>query len=322
VELMGENLNESRIAYLFEAVRCGTVRAAAEYLDVAPSAVSRQIALLEAEVGVSLVERHRRGICATEAGALLVDYYREQRSHQSDLLSKLQEISGLRRGSVRVLMGEGFVSTMAAGPVMAFHQGHPEISVSVDICGTSDIMRRIAEDEAEIGVVFNPPPDPKVVSRAGSRQPMHAVVGPGFPLAGGGNSVTLRDLMPYPIALAHPSYGTRQLVEAAMLLDKVRLVPAITTNSIAVLKQFAKTGSGFTLLAPLAVAPELESGELIAIPVDNPILQRPETHVVTRIGRMLSPAANRLLQMLCRRMQQYPSNVPWTQSNPNLPKHP
>ncbi|MBV8271943.1 MAG: LysR family transcriptional regulator, partial [Cupriavidus sp.] len=149
----------------------------------------------------------------------------------------------------------------------------------------------------------------KVISRAGSRQPMHAVVGPGFPLVGSGDAVTLRDLMPYPIALAYPSYGTRQLVDAAMLLDKVRLVPAITTNSIAVLKQFAKTGAGFTLLAPLAVAPELESGELVAIPVDNPILQRPETHVVTRIGRMLSPAANRLLQMLCRRMQQYPSHV-------------
>ena len=55
---MADNLTESRIVYFFEAVRCGTIRAAADWLDVAPSAVSRQIGLLETELDATLIERH------------------------------------------------------------------------------------------------------------------------------------------------------------------------------------------------------------------------------------------------------------------------
>ncbi|WP_336935794.1 LysR family transcriptional regulator [Acinetobacter soli] len=61
-------VHENRIKFFFEAVNKGSVRAAADALDVAPSAVSRQISQLEQELAVTLIERHRRGIKATEAG--------------------------------------------------------------------------------------------------------------------------------------------------------------------------------------------------------------------------------------------------------------
>jgi DNA-binding transcriptional LysR family regulator len=300
---MAETVNDSRIPYLYEAVRCGTVRAAADFLDVAPSAVSRQITLLEEELATPLMERHTRGIKPTEAGALLIEYYREQRSHQSDLLAKLQEIRGLRRGTVSVTMGEGFVSAMVSGPIMEFVRAYPEISVSVDIVSTNDVIRKVAEDDAEIGLVFNPPPDAKIVSRARQHAPLHAIVGPAFPLLGKVTSVTLKDLLPYPAALMYEAFGTRQLIDAASMLDKLRLTPAITTNSVTVLKRFVQSGPGFTLLSPLSIAAELAAGELAAIPVDNALLQNSEAHVVTRVGRQSSPAANRLLQHIASQMR-------------------
>lgn len=304
---MPGSFNDSRVAYLYEAARCGTVRAAADYLDVAPSAVSRQIALLEEELGVPLVERHKKGVKPTEAGALLIEYFCQQRSHQADLVSKLQELRGLRRGKISVVMGEGFASTMVAGPIKQFCESYPEISVALDLCSTNDVVRRVSEDESDIGLVFNPTSDPKVVSRAASRQPMHAVVSPEFPLVGKVQSITLQDLLPYPLALTHPEHGTRRLVDAAMLLDRVRLTPTITTNSASILKLFAMSNLGFTFLTRIAVAPELEAGTLVALPVENKLLQSPEAHLVTRVGRQLSPAANRLLQRLGTQMHQYDS---------------
>jgi DNA-binding transcriptional LysR family regulator len=302
---MASPINESRIGYLYEAVRCGTIRAAADYLDVAPSAVSRQIALLEEELAIALVERNKRGVRPTEAGALLIEYFRQQRSHQGDLIAKLQEIRGLRRGMIALVMGEGFASTMVSGPIKQFCESYPEISITLDLCSTSEVMRRVSEDEADIGLVFNPASDTRIVSRVGSRQPMHAIVSPEFPLVGKVQSVTLHDLLPYPLALTHPEHGTRRLVDAAMLLDKVRFTPAITTNSATILKLFAKSNLGFTFLTPIAIAPELAAGELVAIPVENSLLQSPEAHLVTRAGRQLSPAANRLLQRLTAQMNKY-----------------
>ena len=79
---MAESLTESRIVYFYEAVRCGTIRAAADWLNVAPSAVSRQIGLLETELDASLVERHARGVKPTEAGQFVIEYFREQIAHQ------------------------------------------------------------------------------------------------------------------------------------------------------------------------------------------------------------------------------------------------
>ncbi|MBP0639099.1 LysR family transcriptional regulator [Cupriavidus sp. AcVe19-6a] len=300
---------ESRIGYLYEAVRCGTVRAAADFLDIAPSAVSRQIALLEEELATPLVERNKRGVKPTEAGALLLEYFSQQRAHQADLVSKIQELRGLRRGKVTVVMGEGFASTMVGGPIRQFRESHPEISLTVDQCSTNEVVRRVAEDEADIGLAFNPSPDPKVVSRAESRQPMHAVVAPDFPLAGKLGSVTLQDLLPYPLALTHPEHGTRRLVEAAMLLDRVRLTPALTTNSVTLLKLFITNNLGFTFLTRIAVAPELEAGQLTTIPVENRLLQSPEAQLITRVGRQLSPAANRLLQRLATQIRQYDAAV-------------
>lgn len=301
---MAESINESRIAYLYEAIRCGGVRAAADFLNLAPSAVSRQIALLEDELGVALLERHKRGVQPTEAGEMLIEYFRQQRSHKQDLLAKLQEWQGLRLGSISIVMGEGFVSSMVGGPVMEFSARYPGISVKLDICSTNDVLRKVAEDEAEIGLAFNPAHDARVVSRAQLHAPLQAIVGPRFPLFGSTEAVTLHQLSEYSIVLMHEAYGTRQLVDAAMLLDRVRLAPAITTNSLSVLKRLVASGQTYTLLSPIAVAAELELGELAAIPVENALLSNSEAHLITRVGRQLSPAANRLLQHLSAQMRQ------------------
>lgn len=117
---MAETLTESRVVYFYEAVRCGTIRAAADALNVAPSAVSRQIGLLETELDATLIERHARGVKPTEAGAQVVEYFREQLAHKDDLLSRLQELRGLRTGHVSVVQGEGFVSDLLAGPMQNF----------------------------------------------------------------------------------------------------------------------------------------------------------------------------------------------------------
>ncbi|VVE46668.1 LysR family transcriptional regulator [Pandoraea soli] len=301
-------INENRLLYLFEAVQCGTVRAAADRLDIAPSAVSRQIALLEAEMALPLIERHKRGVHLTQAGRLLMEYYREQRAHQEDLLAKLQEVRGLRRGHIRLAVGEGFVSDLMGAPLQYFCKRYPDITLTLDLAGTNEVMRLVAEDDADIGLVYNPPIEPKIVSRAQMRQPVHAIVAPDSPLvdrcrAAGG--LKLDALYDVPLALMHGAYGTRQLMALAEQSEKYRLTPAVTTNSISVLKHFVRAGLGATFLPAFAVSQEIEAGELRALPIDHPILNQAEAHLVTRTGRRLSGAANRLLTHLESKMEAF-----------------
>lgn len=301
-------INESRLSYLFEAVQCGTVRAAADRLDIAPSAVSRQIALLEAELALPLIERHKRGVHLTQAGRLLMEYYREQRAHQEDLLAKLQEVRGLRRGHIRLAVGEGFVSDLMGAPLQFFCKRYPDITLTLDLAGTNEVMRLVAEDDADIGLVYNPPAEPKIVSRAQLAQPVHAIVAPDSPLIAKADklgTLTLDALYDVPLALMHGSYGTRQLMELAEQSEKHRLVPSVTTNSISVLKHFVRAGLGATFLPTFAVSQEIDAGVLRALPIDHPILSSAEAHLITRAGRRLSGAANRLLTHLASKMEAF-----------------
>ncbi|MBR8332381.1 LysR family transcriptional regulator [Burkholderia ambifaria] len=301
---MSDTLTDSRIVYFYEAVRCGTIRAAADWLDVAPSAVSRQIGLLEKELDATLVERHARGVTPTDAGRCVIEYFREQLAHRDDLISRLQELRGLKTGQVSLVLGEGFVSDLLAGPMQQFCRQFPGIRVNLDVGSTNDVIRKISNDEGEIGLVYNPPAEPKLVSRASKRQPMMAIVGPDFPRRSH-KVLTVQQLATYPLAATHPSYGTRQMMEAVEYAERVRLAPIITTNSFAILKEFVKSGLGISVMPAFAVTAELQNKELFAIEIAHPILENAEAHMVTRVGRKLSVAANKMLQMMTGQMRAF-----------------
>ncbi|WP_182286999.1 LysR family transcriptional regulator [Comamonas testosteroni] len=295
---------DSRARYLFEAVYCGSVRAAAEKLGIVPSAVSRQISLLEEELGLTLLERHRSGVVPTEAGQLLLDYHREHTAHRHDMLAKVDALRGLHSGSVSVVSGEGFAQELIDGPIRNFRQQYPGVSISLEIYGTTEIMRRIREDAAEIGLVYYPPADSHITARGAARQPMHAIVHAQHPLASA-EQTSLRELSQWPVAMLQGVYGIRQLVEYAEHKDKIHLSPALTSNLISVLLAFVTSGQGVTLLPPCSVTAELASGRLRAIPIHNPAFLDAEMQLITRTGRHLSPAANRFLLYCMQGMQAF-----------------
>lgn len=136
---VNDEINQRRIAYLYEAVICGSVRAAADKLNLNPSAVSRQISLLEAAVGGPLLERHSKGVKPTETGQLMLDYYRTFLAMAEDLREKLRETRGLERGHIKLAVGDGFISDLMSGPLQAFHKSHQGITLDVQ---TGALLRR------------------------------------------------------------------------------------------------------------------------------------------------------------------------------------
>jgi DNA-binding transcriptional LysR family regulator len=300
-----ETIDFRRVRYLYEAVSQGSVRAAADVLDMNPSVVSRQIAKLEEELSLPLIERHGRGVRATEAGQVLVDYFRQQSSYQDDALTKVQELRGLARGHIDLVLGEGFVSDLMAEPMKDFWRRYPGLTVTMHLAGTNEVLRMVAEDTAHIGLVYNPPEMSGIRSRVAIRQPMCAITLPGHPLARLERQPLLRQIGAYPIALMQGSFGTRQVIELAQQMERVRFSPKLITDSISVIKHFVRSDLGVSLLPAFAVAQEIDAGQLVAIPVDQSLLGATEAHIVTRLGRQLSMASNQLLLQLISTMRAF-----------------
>lgn len=307
---MTKPLDFKRVRYLYEAVTQRSVRAAADSLDMNPSVVSRQIAKLEEELGLALIERHGRGVKPTEAGQALVDYYRQQSAVQDDVVTKLHELRGLGQGHIDLVLGEGFVSDLMAEPMQDFWRRHPGLTVTMHLAGTNEVMRMVAEDAAHIGLVYNPPVNSGIRSRAAIRQPMCVITPPGHPLTQLARQPLLRQVCAHPMALMHGSFGTRQVIEMAAQVERIRLTPKLTTDSISVLKHFVRSDLGVSLLPAFAVAQEVDAGQLVATAVDHRVLGSAEAHIVTRLGRQLSPASNQLLLQLMARMRAFRDERP------------
>ncbi|GLR83689.1 LysR family transcriptional regulator [Bradyrhizobium iriomotense] len=302
---MSDPIDENRLRYLFESARYGSVRTAADALGVNPSVVSRQIAQLEQDLDATLLERHSRGVRPTEAGQLLVEHYRRHAADRDDTLTKLREIQGLQRGHIDLVLGEGFVADLMGGSLGEFWRRHPRLTISLELAGTSEVIRAIADDRCHIGLVYHPPQDPRIRSCAAIRQPICLIARPDHPLARLRRPVKLREVAEYALGIMHAGYGTRQLLAMAETSEKIGLLPKLTTTSISILRHFVRSDLGVTLLPAFSVAADLEDGSLVAIPVENALLASAEAHVITRLGRELPNAASQLLRFLIGRMKAF-----------------
>jgi DNA-binding transcriptional LysR family regulator len=302
---MVSDFDHERLQYLREAVRLGSIRGAAERLKVNPSTVSRQVALLEKQVASNLLERFGRGVRATEAGQLLVEYARLQHSAREDTLAKLAGLKTLKSGHIELATGEGYIGDLLGGPLQEFCQRFPHLTLSLEITGTDGIIEAVLEGEAQIGIVFFPPADRRLHSHIRIRQPICAIVHPKHPLAKLARHLKLADLAPYPIAELKGSYGTQKLMEVAAAAERISFNPIVRTNSFLVLKSFVCANLGIAFMPAFAATKELHDGEVIALPIDHPVLKSAEVHLITRHGRRLPPATLALLQHLTKRMKAF-----------------
>jgi LysR family transcriptional activator of glutamate synthase operon len=91
-----------RLALLVEVVEQGSITAAAELMMYTPSAVSQQLRKLEQEVGQPLLNRRSRGVVPTEAGQVLAGHARKIVGQMRAAQSDLDQIAGLKRGSLTI----------------------------------------------------------------------------------------------------------------------------------------------------------------------------------------------------------------------------
>src|SRR5918992_30867 len=95
-------LDLAKLATLRAVLEHGSFSAAANALSLTQPAVSRQVSLLERQLGVQLVRRTQRGVHPTEAGRVLTEHAEAILGRLALAEAQVAELSGLRRGPVRL----------------------------------------------------------------------------------------------------------------------------------------------------------------------------------------------------------------------------
>lgn len=290
--------------YLLEALNAGSMRAAGDRLNVAPSSISRQIGQLESQFGLALIEKGRRGIRLTHAGEIVIAHYRNQIADREALRARLEELRSVRTGQVTAAIGEGFAGKAFTSLISQFSESNPLITLEILTGSTQDIQRMIVDDEAHFGLVFHTPNDIKIHVRSIIAQPLMAIMPPDHPLAGL-PSVTIEQLAEVPLCLPPAHFRIRQILGAAEANSKIFFQPTITSNSIHVLQDAVRSGIALTILPQISVWSELMDGTMVSVPIADDTIEETTASLVLRAGRQLEGAPLRLLKRIESQMRQW-----------------
>lgn len=144
-----------------------TMAAVAEALHVSPSAVSQQIALLEAEVGIPLVERHGRGVHLTQAGQRLAERAERIFSEVESARADIAELRKVITGEIRVAAFPSVAAALIPGTVHELSRLHPQLTVQFDEMEPAESLAALRSWQADVAIIddLNVPPgalDPNV----------------------------------------------------------------------------------------------------------------------------------------------------------------
>nr|WP_256807674.1 LysR family transcriptional regulator [Bradyrhizobium sp. Bra64] len=281
-----------------EVVDCGSIRLAADRLQIAPSAISRQIQVLEHRFGAPLLLRSRTGIEATEQGKLVARYVQCAKRDLDRLKSSIDDLSGLRRGRVVLATVEATQGRVLPECISAFRAKFPGVDLEVRILGTHQVSETLLKEEADIGIALDPPLRNELLLRMRWPQPLQAVMQPGHELTQRSGSLRLKEVLEWPHILPDRSFGIRSLIERAA--NKVGAVtrPFLETNSLDVAKTIAISTNALTVLPPEALFRELAAGSLVTLGIDDPLLVKATIDVMTLRTKPLSKAAETLLRFV------------------------
>jgi DNA-binding transcriptional LysR family regulator len=291
------------LRYFLEVVRCGSIRLAAERLHVAPSAISRQIVLLEREVGAPLLVRTQRGVLPTEQGRLVALYGNRVGRGADRLRMSLDDLGQVRRGRVSIATVEGMLDQVLPNALLSFRAAHPGVVVSVQVAGTHQVAEAVLREDVEIGIALEAPRRSELLLRQRWAQPLHAVVHPEHALAGR-SRVSLGEVLTYPHVLPDRTFGIRMLTERAAAETGSSAAPLVETNSLDLCRSCARSGAALTILPPMATARDVAAGHLLSIPLTDPMVRSATIDVFTAQSRPTSKAADALLVHIRRALDE------------------
>ena len=150
-------LDLHRLHVLREVSRSGSLTSAATALSFTTSAVSQQIAKLEHEVGVALVDRHPRGVVLTEAGQALLGYADDIDRTIEAARAEMAEFAGLRRGQLRMGTFPTVGASLMPDVVLAFRARHPEVAVTVISARRDGLLERLHRRDIELTLLWDYP---------------------------------------------------------------------------------------------------------------------------------------------------------------------
>ncbi|MBU0554941.1 MAG: LysR family transcriptional regulator [Alphaproteobacteria bacterium] len=290
-------LHARLLRYIDEVARRGSIRKAASHLNVASTAINRQIIAYEEEIGTQIFERLPRQVRPTAAGEILLRHIRATLKEHDRARAEIAALQGLQSGSVTIATFENLAANLLPQVSRSFRRIHPRIQVQVFSVFRRQLQAGLATGEWDLALGYNisDVPGSTVLYQFETR--LGAVVSTQHPLASR-SEVRLSDCALHPIIVGNETMTIYGIMHDAFAQANVPFRPQVASNSVAFMKSLARQAEGVTFMTKVDIAEEIGRGELVYIPIRDKGVRTQPLSLIYRKNATLGSAVSRLAEQI------------------------
>lgn len=294
--MRSDSLLTTGYRYFVAVAEAGSVRGASLTLNVAASAVSRQIILLEQQFNIVLFERRGRSLRLSAAGEVLLDGLKRAMQGHETTLDHLDALRGLKRGRIRIATVES-ISVSALPDLLArFAADHPGVEIAVTVAGSDAVTDLVRGHDADIGFTFNPATIEGLEVKLSREMPLGAVMRPDHPLARE-RKLLFAQCLDYPVAWPAKGLSLRAILDKMLGAAKKQPPHAFECNSLRLMAALARRGRCIAFQTAIGIEQEIADGTLAFLPLANRRIPADRLTIVHRPGSAAGLAAGTFLDL-------------------------
>lgn len=291
---------------LVHVAELGSLSKAADRLRIAQPALSRQIRLLEEELGTRLFERHGRGMVITDAGRRALARATRIMAEVEEIRQDVSDAGATLSGRVAIGLPPTVAEIISVPLVRAFREAHPQVELRFVTAFTGYLLDWLQRGEVDVAVLYDPRPARSVRSVPLMIESLY-LVGPPEPALSPTRVVPFARLADKTLLLPSARHGLRAIVERCAAEAGITLRVEIESDSLYTLKDLVRHGYGTTVLPLVPIHEDIAAKRLSAAPLTEPtpsrrlVLSFASDRPVSRAARFAAAAIKSVVTELVER---------------------
>jgi DNA-binding transcriptional LysR family regulator len=263
----------------------GSFTAAGEKLHVSQSAISRQILLLEEELGEAVFHRIGRRIRITPAGEALLQLSNRVFQDLQDTVAIISDKQETLRGTIRLVGGMTVCLYVFPMLLQEVRRAHPQLDVKITVGSTERSVAMLRAGTADLGLLTLPIEASDLVATPVLQEELLVVTYPAHPLAKR-RQIAPADLNRQPFVMFETGSITRRLVNEFFTREGIEAEIVMETENVEIIKAMVRTGLGIGIIPWQAAAADVRAKQLFASRITGYPLSRQTGWLYPKMSRL------------------------------------
>ena len=295
------------LRFIDSVAREKSIRKAAEKLAITSTALNRRILQIEDEIGQPLFERLASGVRLNTAGEIFVQHIRAQQADLARVQSQLADLSGVRRGHVRVTSGAETLRHFLPDVIAKYRSEHDAVTFDVRRQHGEAAEASLASLETDLALIFEPIRSGDFQTIATTRQPIYCCMAETHDLARF-ETIRLHQLIDIPVVIQTNRSGVRQLLNVGLMRRNINLTMMLETDSQEFTQSYLHNEMVIGFQIPIGIPRYMAEGRsvngLIARPIDSQDVPHGTLHIGYLRGRVLPVAAAKFMDLIITELRE------------------